>query len=196
MEVGTNFALQKIAHNLYSVVFKNANRHAFEEIFDNWNDIECLFDFFEEHQTDLQSEFWTSLFGKIISTEEAIERTRRQTGAFEKKIIDLANSTTAPDETNLSSLFVPLIKQNSTRKPLLNSTTKAYGLAKTSWLRVYAVRIADVFIITGGAIKLTPTMEERPHTQNELDKLLNVASILKRNHFNENTDFDTGYIDI
>ena len=196
MEVGTNFALQKIAHNLYSVVFKNANCHAFEEIFDNWNDIEYLFDFFEEHQTDLQSEFWTSLFGKIISTEEAIERTRRQTDAFEKKIIDLANSTTAPDETNLSSLFVPLIKQNSKLKPLLNSTTKAYGLAKTSWLRVYAVRIADVFIVTGGAIKLTPTMEERPHTQNELDKLLNVAGILKRNHFSENTDFDTGYIDI
>ena len=196
MGVGATFAFQKIAHNLYSVVFENADGHAFEEVFDKWNNIEYLFDFFEEHRTDLQREFWTSLFGKTLSIEEAIARTRQQTDAFEKKIIDLANSTTAPDETKLSTLFVPLLKQNSTRKPLLNSATKAYGLVNKSWLRVYAVRIADVFIVTGGAIKLTQTMEERPHTQDELDKLLNVASILKQNHFSENANFDTGYIEL
>ena len=196
MEVGSKFALEKIAHNLYSVFFEGADCHAFKEVFENWNDIEYLFDFFEDHQKDLQSDFWTSFFGKMISTEEAIARTRRQIDAFERKIIDLANSTTAPDETNLSTLFVPLLKQNTARKPLLNSATKAYGFTRKGWLRIYAVRIADVFIVTGGAIKLTRSMEERPHTQTELNKLLNVASSLKQNHFSENTDFGTGYIEI
>jgi hypothetical protein len=41
-----------------------------------------------------------------------------------------------------------------------------------SWLRIYAIRFEkNVFVITGGAIKLTPTMQERAHTQQELTKL-------------------------
>ena len=41
-----------------------------------------------------------------------------------------------------------------------------------SWLRVYAIRIEkNVFVITGGAIKLTHTMQDRAHTQEELSKL-------------------------
>ena len=41
-----------------------------------------------------------------------------------------------------------------------------------SWLRVYAIRLEkNVFVITGGAIKLTHTMQDRLHTQEELNKL-------------------------
>ena len=41
-----------------------------------------------------------------------------------------------------------------------------------SWLRVYAIRLEkNVFVVTGGAIKLTRTMQERAHTQQELTKL-------------------------
>ena len=41
-----------------------------------------------------------------------------------------------------------------------------------SWLRIYAIRLEkNVFVVTGGAIKLTHTMQERVHTQLELDKL-------------------------
>ena len=41
-----------------------------------------------------------------------------------------------------------------------------------SWLRVYAIRLEkNVFIVTCGAIKLTRTMQDRSHTQEELNKL-------------------------
>ncbi len=48
-----------------------------------------------------------------------------------------------------------------------------------SWLRLYAIKLEPgCYVITGGAIKLTRTMEEREHTLKELSKtvycLLNV----------------------
>ncbi len=57
---------------------------------------------------------------------------------------------------------------------------------KSPWLRLYAIRIAsDLFVITGGAIKLTKLMEEREHTQKELCKLDLVKNFL----------FDQGLLD-
>ena len=51
-----------------------------------------------------------------------------------------------------------------------------------SWLRIYAIRIEpNVYIVTGGAIKLTATMQEREHTQKELDKLNTCRDFLKQN---------------
>ena len=51
-----------------------------------------------------------------------------------------------------------------------------------SWLRVYAIRLEkNVFVITGGAIKLTRTMQERSHTQAELDKLNQCRQYLASN---------------
>ena len=51
-----------------------------------------------------------------------------------------------------------------------------------SWVRVYAIRIeTDIFVITGGAIKLTPLMQDREHTKVELDKLNRCKEFLKSN---------------
>lgn len=44
--------------------------------------------------------------------------------------------------------------------------------ARQNWLRLYALRVdKNVYIITGGTIKLTRTMQERAHTMQELDKI-------------------------
>ena len=41
-----------------------------------------------------------------------------------------------------------------------------------SWLRIYAIKLEPgIYVITGGAIKLTRTMQEREHTLLELDKM-------------------------
>ena len=47
---------------------------------------------------------------------------------------------------------------------------------------VYAIRIEpNVYIVTGGAIKLTATMQDREHTQMELDKLNACRNYLQQN---------------
>lgn len=45
-------------------------------------------------------------------------------------------------------------------------------MIRPSWLRIYAIRVdVNLFVISGGAIKLTPTMNETDHLILELDKL-------------------------
>ncbi|MGB5926872.1 MAG: hypothetical protein WBH03_01795, partial [Cyclobacteriaceae bacterium] len=46
------------------------------------------------------------------------------------------------------------------------------GTLFPSWLRIYAVRLdINLFVVSGGGIKLTPTMNEREHLLKELRKL-------------------------
>ena len=48
-----------------------------------------------------------------------------------------------------------------------------------SWLRIYAIKLEPgCYIITGGAIKLTRTMQERTHTLEELNKMEAVRNFL------------------
>ena len=55
-----------------------------------------------------------------------------------------------------------------------------------SWLRIYAIKIeSGVYLVTGGAIKLTATMAERRRTLAELANMENV-----RNHLIDNGVFD------
>ena len=48
-----------------------------------------------------------------------------------------------------------------------------------SWLRLYAIKLEPgIYIVTGGAIKLTKTMQERSHTLRELEKMEKVRNDL------------------
>jgi len=62
--------------------------------------------------------------------------------------------------------------------------------ARRRWLRLYALRIdKNVYLITGGAIKLTKTMEERPHTSEELAKLERCRQFLQNNNVFDTDSF-------
>lgn len=65
--------------------------------------------------------------------------------------------------------FKPLQISESTIKQLSFQKGKIFK----NQLRLYALKIEeDCFVITGGAIKMTQTMQEHPDTVKELDKLL------------------------
>ena len=52
-----------------------------------------------------------------------------------------------------------------------------------SWLRIYAIKLAaGIYVITGGAIKLTRTMQEREHTLVELAKMERVRRYMLENN--------------
>ena len=58
-----------------------------------------------------------------------------------------------------------------------------YTNRHASWLRIYAIKLTHGFyIITGGAIKLTRTMQERAHTLEELRKMEEVRNFLLANN--------------
>lgn len=83
-------------------------------------------------------------------------------------------------EADLDTLFRPL--ENSRTSDFILEKEKARlkrTIRHTSWLRIYAIKLAPGnYIITGGAIKLTATMQEREHTLKELKKIEKVRRYL------------------
>lgn len=197
MSSSITFAYREIQACLYSVEYGESSKPELTALFEQWNDIEYLSDFFEANEGDLQSEFWHTISGQPLTIDNAVDSTCQQARVLEGHFQRKVNESDDSFNTRIDRLFVPLLK-NETYKPLylsLNKSYKAYG-PQRSWLRVYALRIDTTYIVTGGAIKLTGKMEDRPHTQRQLDNLRNVAQHLKVNYFESDTDFDSGYIEI
>lgn len=150
-------------------------------LFDQWNDVMWLRKFFKDNIADLSAYF------RITDINQAISDTIEDSEILEGVILDIS-----PD-ADLDSIFRPL-NNNRTIADLLEKM-KARGERTNrhdSWLRIYAIRLTDgKYIITGGAIKLTATMQERSHTQLELDKIEKVRRFL----LDEGIVDDAGFID-
>lgn len=158
---------------LLSVQYDENKQDEFSRIFEDWTDIEFLENFFEENKHDLERPFWNN-----VSIEEAIQLTRNEAIKLSKYFYDLSKKTPRKRILLFADLFKPLGKQLSNADFL--NRKKVYGLRIISWLRIYALKIGDdMYLITGGAIKLTKKMKDREHTRKELQKIDYCKQILK-----------------
>lgn len=89
----------------------------------------------------------------------------------------------SPD-ANLDQIFRPLENQRMTEMLLGKEKARLRNTpAHASWLRIYAIKLEPgIYIITGGAIKLTRTMQEREHTLVELAKMERVRRYMLDNN--------------
>lgn len=161
MKIIDTFAV--VEDSLYSLQYEHETLHEFAKCFELWNDPMYLREFFEEHLNDLNHKFWND-----ITIEEAIIKTRKDARQLENELLEIAETGKTERLETLSTLFEPL------SEGIIEDfeKDKAKGLQRHSWLRIYAIRIeANLFIICGGAIKLTRTMNERKHLLKELEKL-------------------------
>lgn len=100
---------------------------------------------------------------------------------LEQELIDLADQA-APGAA-LQQLFRPL---NNWETSLTQLQLSKASMSKKPYrnkpkLRIYAVRFGPhTYLVTGGAIKLTHWMEDRPHTNFQLQKLILVRDWLKK----------------
>ncbi|QED36705.1 hypothetical protein FK178_02790 [Antarcticibacterium arcticum] len=181
-----------VENALLSVQYNDGNEHEFARVFKQWSDLEYLEDFFETHRADLQSEYYRKIKG-LITVEQAVLQTLDEAEDFEYDIKQIAETGKGKDEETLHDyIFHPLHKNDSR---ILHQESKAYGSEKSSWLRLYAIRIApNLYVISGGAIKLTKKMQERDHTALELKKLKLVEEHLKTIGFEQADDY--GFIEI
>jgi hypothetical protein len=146
---------------LFAIRYKPDGLDELERLFDDWQDVVYLEEFFEKHQEDLKSGF----FDPVPSVEDAVLITRSEAKRLEKLLKKTLNSA----NPTLHDLFVPLTQNEQSTIPFPRQ--KSYGDRKKSWLRIYAIRIDDCYLITGGAIKLTGRMDDRDHTNIELSKM-------------------------
>lgn len=166
---------------LWSVRYDGEPENELYNLFDRWNDIAWLRAFFKANLGDLSSYF------KMTDINQAIMDTIEDSEYLERMIMDISPSA------NLDRFFRPL--DNNRIRDFILEKEKARlkrTLKHPSWLRIYAIKLAPgIYIITGGAIKLTATMQERPHTQMELGKMEKVRRFL----LDENVMDEDGFMD-
>ena len=154
--------------DLWAVRYDGDEDNILAKTFQQWNDLDWLTRFFAVNIQDLSSYF------KITNLNEAIYDTITDAHQLECVILD------AIESEELDVLFRPL--ENLRSPEVVLGREKAKGEragGHESWLRLYAIRFqTNSFLITGGAIKLTRTMQEREHTLRELQKLEYVRNFL------------------
>ena len=165
---------------LWAVMYDGENVNVLEKVFNLWNDYHWLRDFFTIHLADLSSYF------RIVDVDKAVFDTVDDANELECLILDLN------PEANLDEVFRPL--ENLRASEVVLGREKAKGKYRThdSWLRLYAIRLdSGRYVITGGTIKLTATMQERKHTLEELNRLNQVRDYLIQQGICDYEGFET-----
>lgn len=140
-------------------------------LFRNWTNGEYLLDFFMENFEDLKSYF------HIERLDEAVNDTFEDAESLQEMVLDI------PYTEHLDDFFRPLDVTDTRTRELSREKARNWDRDRhASWLRIYAIRLEpNVYVVTGGAIKLTRTMQERKHTAVELQKLNRCKDYLKSN---------------
>lgn len=161
-------------------IFVEANLYSFcvdkkitewQKSYNELTDIVFLENFFHQHENDLMNGFYK---GKVSNVTDAIMLTKRMARQFYGSVIDCCKRG-----DNLDQIFKSLHNKESFFNALLQTKAKNQD-RKCDWLRMYGLKVdSGIYAITGGAIKLTEFMEERPHTEEELRKLGKYKSFLQ-----------------
>ena len=157
--------------HLWSVKYPEKEVDELTMLFRNWSNGSYLLDFFLSNMEDLKN------FFHIQRLSNAVKDTVEDAQVLQKLILDF------PYTEHLDGLFHPLSLADNRVQEMTREKARNWNRSRhASWLRIYAIRVEeDVFVITGGAIKLTPAMQDRPHTQKELEKLNQCREYLKSN---------------
>ena len=157
--------------HLWAVKAQDKEADELTILFRNWTNGEYLLDFFMENMDDLKSYF------HIERLDEAVNDTFEDAEALQELVLEV------PYTELLDELFKPLDITDTRASELSREKARNWNRERhASWLRIYAIRLEpNVYIVTGGAIKLTRTMQEREHTALELQKLSRCKDYLKDN---------------
>ena len=158
---------------LYAVRYNEQSDNVLSILFNQWNDPLWLYQFFITNYHDLETYF------KITDINRAIYNTIDDSDILESVILDLSPSA------DLDALFRPL-NNNQTSELMLDKEKgrlkQPKHINRPSWLRIYALKLSEgIYVVTGGAIKLTKEMKDRIHTLEELRKLETVRQFLLDN---------------
>lgn len=159
------------SNHLWAVKADGKEADELTTLFRNWTNGEFLLDFFMDNFEDLKG------FFHIERLDEAVSDTFEDAEALQELVLEF------PYTEHLDDLFKPLDITDSRVRELSREKARNWDRNRhASWLRIYAIRLEpNVYVVTGGAIKLTRTMQEREHTALELLKLNRCKDYLKSN---------------
>jgi hypothetical protein len=148
------------ADHLYAFSFKNKTDEL-SRLYDFWTNQKLLRDYFEKNNSVLEFE--------NIDIEEAISETIENA--------ELLFELLSEHKNDLDGLFEALSTKENVSKFLHKQKSRR------KWLRLYAIKIeSNYYVITGGAIKQSQTMQQHPDTNEESKKLESCRNYLIDNH--------------
>ncbi len=165
---------------LWAVRYDDCLDNVLDSILGQWNDVVWLRNFFKANLEDLTAYF------KITDVNQAIYDTIDDSERLQCLIMDIS------PEADLDKLFRPLDNNRTSEMILGKEKVRLRDTQKhASWLRIYAIKLdPGIYVITGGAIKLTRTMQEREHTLVELARMEKVRRFLLDNNILDKDSFD------
>ncbi len=174
---------------LWAVRYDDCLDNVLDSILGQWNDVVWLRSFFKENIDDLASYFKITDVNQAIY--DTIEDSERLYVLIVVCVLLLCVFLDISPDADLDKIFRPL--ENSRTSEMLLGKEKA-RLRNTprhaSWLRIYAIKLEPgIYVITGGAIKLTRTMQEREHTLVELARMEKVRRFLLDNDIADKDSF-------
>lgn len=159
---------------LYAFRYDGVENNAYQILMDRWTDTSYLYDFFTKHQEDIP---------KNKSIAGMVKRISKDIDALDDWLYEMDED----GAVSIDELFRPLFNQNNRNVVLAKQKAKGH---KKSYLRIYALRIEKgCYVITGGAIKLSHLMEDRAHTEIELNRLEQCRQFLEDNRVLDDDSF-------
>ncbi len=169
---------------LYSLQYDDRKTDELSYLMNCWNNPDYLQTFFNENERYLVNGF----FGNL-SVYEATEITLKDADRLENLLYKKAIEGKSNQGNALQTIFKPLYDSEINIPPL--QRTKLKGIKRKSWLRIYAIRIAaNTFVITGGGIKLTHSMQESNELLIELQKLEIAKNYLRESGILDEDDYE------
>lgn len=155
-------------NQLYSFHYDEYDENEYNRDLNQWSNTAYLFEFAKENNIPNINSFVDEIYDNLEELEDLINDIAETDGQFKRLFIPLKYS-----ETN---------KTISLRKGKINHNR----------LRLYAIKLIDeLFIITGGAIKMSQRMSDHPGTAEEHRKLYAARQYLEINDiYNENAFFE------
>ena len=165
---------------LWAVRYDDCLDNVLDSIFGQWNDVVWLRNFFKANLEDLTSYF------KITDVNPPTSDTIDDSERLQCLILYIS------PEADLDKLFRPLDNSRTSEMILGKEKARLRDTQKhASWLRIYAIKLEPgIYVITGGAIKLTRTMQEREHTLVELARMEKVRRYMLDNNIIDKDSLD------
>ena len=152
---------------LYACHYDNETDNELDRLLDQWTNVRYLKLFAQKN--------------KIHDTETFIKARLTDAENMEDAIAEIAQNN-----KKLKFFFQPLYNEETGLTTLSLQKAKQ----KNNRLRLYAIRIDDnLFLITGGAIKMSQEMKDHPLTAKERLKLFHARDWLKDNGIFDNDTF-------
>lgn len=145
------------ANRLYAFHYDGETDNEFERLMDLWTNVTYLRDFARQNRLEDIDGFIDRISDHAEQIQDYIENIHQNNEPY-------------------GCYFEPL-QLSEQRKTL--SLRK--GKIPRNGLRLYAIKIEDSYVITGGAIKMSQKMDDHPDTQTELKKLDAARKYLQQN---------------